>query len=210
MLVGAAGALAAGVLATVGVLSLRSDRAPESTARPAGRVSGGVAGAESPVGTIRPRPQRRLRHEPGQLLVKFADATPRNVAEDLVDEAGGDLEERVRRIDVGVVDVPPGDVAEAIAELRASRQVEYVERDVILETLETRPNDPLWPDQWGPVRVGAPAVWDSVKAPRRPSSPSSTPASIRRIRISRARSHLGTTSSATTPTRRTITVTGLP
>ena len=155
----AAGAVLGGVLAAVVVAQVLDDRGTEFTARP----TGGVAGAESPVGTIRPRPQRPLRHAPGQLLVKFADTTPRNVAEELVDEAGGDLEERVRRIDVGVVDVPPDEVAEAIAELKASRQVEYVERDVILQTLETRPNDPLWPDQWGPARVGAPAVWDSVQ-----------------------------------------------
>ena len=129
--------------------------------------SGPVPRAPRP-GTGRPKvaagPARAGRPEyvDGQLLVKFEHDASRHAVSAALAEAGVDVEDRVDKIDVRVVDVPAPRTAEALAELRASPAVEYVERDVAMQMFDTIPNDSLWPGQWGPELVQAPRAWDSA------------------------------------------------
>lgn len=100
---------------------------------------------------------------PGRLLVKFEDGTRPETADAALDRADADPEAKLRKIDVNVVEVAPGETAEAIASLKASPAVEYVERDVAVSAFETVPNDSLWTNQWGPSLVKAPEAWDREK-----------------------------------------------
>src|SRR5918998_1416158 len=100
---------------------------------------------------------------PGQLLVKFEDGISARTAEAVVTGAGGDVEQQVGEIDISVVDVPAAETRDALAELRSSPGVEYVERDVAVEKFDTVPNDSLWSSQWGPVVVHAPKAWDAAR-----------------------------------------------
>jgi subtilisin family serine protease len=170
----ATGALAGAVL--IGLLR-QPDEAPERRAveprRPAPLLPTRLVRPRyTPGPTSRaPRPRRGVgaggdvqpTYVPGQLLVKFEEGTSAAAAGAVLDRAEADQEERVRRIDVRVVNVPRSETDEALAELKASSAVEFVERDVAVEMLGTTPNDSLWSTQWGPVAVAAPEAWSLAK-----------------------------------------------
>jgi subtilisin family serine protease len=98
-----------------------------------------------------------------QLLVKFESGTPKSVAKDLLAEAGVDPELRIKETDTRVVEVSPEEREDALAALAASPAVEYVESDVVLQSLDTVPNDSRWRDQWGATKVSAPKAWDATR-----------------------------------------------
>jgi subtilisin family serine protease len=107
--------------------------------------------------------QVKVRYAPGKLIVGIEeDASGSQVGRALA-RAGADVERVIGKIDARVVEVPQGDVGEAIASLRANPAVEYVEREVLLERSDTVPNDALWSGQWGPKLVRAPRAWDATR-----------------------------------------------
>ncbi len=119
-------------------------------------------GAAPPAG-VSARATARPRYVPGRLLVKFKDGTTGRTAGTVISGAGGDLQERVGKIDVSVVDVPVGETAGALAQVRASPAVEYAERDVAVSSFDITPNDDLWSTQWGPRVIEAPRAWDTTR-----------------------------------------------
>jgi subtilisin family serine protease len=118
-------------------------------------------GAPSPRMGSGGTPASRPDYVEGQLLVKFEDDVSSGEARATLERAGADFEDGVRKLDLAVADVPAGEAREALAELRASPAVEYVERDVTVRGFETIPNDSLWPSQWGPEMVHAPRAWEA-------------------------------------------------
>ena len=104
-----------------------------------------------------------VEYVPGRLIVKFADGTTPDVARRVLARVDADLEASVAPLDVRVVDVPPGETRDAIETVTDSPAVVYVERDVVVQTFGTIPNDTLWGEQWGPVVVDAPSAWDLSK-----------------------------------------------
>lgn len=108
-------------------------------------------------------PDEGVEYVDGELLVKFEDdASPRQEAS-AVARVDGDLEAHLPGVDVAVVDVAAGRTEDAIAALEASPSVEYVEREIVLDGMETLPNDKLWQTQWGPKLVQVPAAWDGSR-----------------------------------------------
>lgn len=128
---------------------------PRYTPGPTSRVPGPRAGVGAGT-TAQPT------YVSGQLLVKFEDGTSPTVANAVLERADAEPEGSVPEIGVRVVDVPAGETAEAITALKASPVVEFVERDVSVEMLETTPNDSLWSSQWGPLVIGAPRGWEKT------------------------------------------------
>ena len=63
------------------------------------------------------------------------------------------------------VRVPRRDAAALTLRLERIRGVRFVERNRVVSRIEATdlaqavPTDPLWPHQWGPALIGAPAVW---------------------------------------------------
>ncbi len=104
-----------------------------------------------------------VQYAPGQLVVGLADDATRAEVRTAVEEAGASVERSINAIDTKVLEVPAGEMGDAIDSLEASPAVEYVQPDVVLEASATIPNDALWKEQWGPTRVLAPQVWDATK-----------------------------------------------
>jgi subtilisin family serine protease len=104
-----------------------------------------------------------VQYAPGQLVVGLADDATRAEVRTAVEEAGASVERSINAIDTKVLEVPAGEMGDAIDSLEASPAVEYVQPDVVLEASATIPNDALWKEQWGPARVLAPQVWDATK-----------------------------------------------
>lgn len=100
---------------------------------------------------------------PGRLIVKFVDGTGSDVVRRVLARADADLETSVVPLDVRVVEVPPAGMRDALATVAASPAVEYVERDVVVSTFATTPNDTLWTEQWGPLMMDAPGAWDIAR-----------------------------------------------
>src|SRR4051812_49345245 len=55
--------------------------------------------------------------------------------------------------------VPSSTVDSAIAGAERDNDVDYAERDITLHATSITPNDPMYPQQWGPQAVGAPGAW---------------------------------------------------
>ena len=77
--------------------------------------------------------------------------------------AGVRLERRLTKIGLYVVTAPEGKRNRALASLRRERSVDYVQREQLVDGLETTPNDPQWPDQWGLRTMGFPRAWDVTR-----------------------------------------------
>lgn len=59
-----------------------------------------------------------------------------------------------------VREVPASDVEETLDRLNDDPGVGWAEVDVPMRAVSVEePSDPLWPEQWGPAKVGAPAAW---------------------------------------------------
>ena len=98
-----------------------------------------------------------------QILVKFEPGTSPAVVSAVLARAGATPEDVVRDVGVRVVTVDPADRREVLAALENSPAVEYAEPDLAMRALDTTPNDPSWPDQWGPRKVEAPRAWDTTR-----------------------------------------------
>jgi subtilisin family serine protease len=109
------------------------------------------------------RNEATVRYAPGKLVVGLEDSASAARVERAMARAGARPKRTIGKLDARVVDVPSGEVAEAISELRADPAVEYVEREVLLERADTTPNDTLWRNQWGPKLVRAPKAWDATR-----------------------------------------------
>jgi hypothetical protein len=109
--------------------------------------------------------------DPGtpRVLVRFK-STASAAAVDSARRAAGATERlTIARLGVRVLYVP--DQAAAIATLRASAIVDYVEPDAILLPTDTLPNDPYFPmgsgsllgGEWGSFKTAAPKAWDITR-----------------------------------------------
>src|SRR5688572_29494826 len=104
-----------------------------------------------------------------RVLVRFKSSAT-TVALDAARRSVGATERSVvERLGVRVLAVP--DQAAAIAKLRASAIVDYVEPDAILLPTDTLPNDPYFPTgsgsllggEWGSFKTQAPKAWDITR-----------------------------------------------
>jgi subtilisin family serine protease len=105
----------------------------------------------------------RVRYVPGELLVRFRAGATQTEMEAAAARAGGRLGAQLPELGLHVVVVPAARTARALESLRSEAVVETVERDILLQALDTVPNDLLWSTQWGPRLVGAPRAWDTTR-----------------------------------------------
>jgi len=104
-----------------------------------------------------------VEYAPGQLVVGLEDDATKAEVKTAVEDAGATVDQSIGAIDTKVLEVPTGQVDEAIDSLEDAPGIEYVEREVVLEATDTVPNDTLWQEQWGPRRVRAPRAWDATR-----------------------------------------------
>jgi subtilisin family serine protease len=104
-----------------------------------------------------------VEYASGQLVVGIDDDATRTEVRAALQDAGATVAQSIGAIDTKVVELPAGQVDEAIDSLEQSPAVEYVEPEVVLEATDTIPNDVLWHEQWGPRRVRAQKAWDATR-----------------------------------------------
>jgi subtilisin family serine protease len=146
-----------------------TEATPLEEAQPQTPAGDDVAEAALPAGEVRPGtaggtpPPTVVSVVADQLLVKFEDGTPRSVVKDVLADAGVAPESLIGKTGTRVVDVSPEERAAALADLASSPAVEYAESDVVLQLLNTVPNDARWGEQWGATKVSTPKAWDTTR-----------------------------------------------
>jgi subtilisin family serine protease len=124
---------------------------------------GSTEQAEPQPGSVTPT---EVRPDPRRIIVDFRRETTRRTIEHLWRRAGVSPVRTITKLGLYVVSAPEGKRDEALAALAAARSVESVEREVVVDGLDTTPNDPDWPDQWGLRRAGFPSAWDVTHGSR--------------------------------------------
>lgn len=121
----------------------------------------------SGTGSSEPRPgvvtPTTVRYDPNRVIVDFKRGTRARAINAAFARAGVLPERKVARIGLYLVAAPEGKRDQALTSLRRERSVEHVEREVVLDGLDTIPNDPAWPDQWGLRATGFPKAWDVTR-----------------------------------------------
>jgi subtilisin family serine protease len=107
---------------------------------------------------------------PGELVVGFDSAASAPQERQAIEDAGGEIESRIRSIDAAVVSVDPDRTDDAAAEIQDAAAVDYVEPNYALSSFRM-PNDRSFGSQWGLMNTGqddgqvgadihAPVAWD--------------------------------------------------
>jgi subtilisin family serine protease len=146
--------------------STSSENLSGSTPTSASTASAGVTGsarvASLPVlapHTVSPA----HRFVPNLLMARFKPGLTARRRAQVLAGAGGVVDHQIEQLGVFVLRTPPGRRDQVLARLSASSSVAGVEKDAIIEKLDTSPNDTSWADQWGLQRIGLPSVWDQTR-----------------------------------------------
>ena len=116
--------------------------------------------SEPPPGAVTPT---KVRYDPRRIVVSFRRRTLRNAIDAAFAHANVRLERRLTKIGLYAVRAPDGKRDAALASLRREKSVNRVQREVLVDALDTTPNDPEWPDQWGLRTAGFPKAWDVTR-----------------------------------------------
>lgn len=101
----------------------------------------------------------------GRILVRFRSDTPAAEVASLEKATTAREVGRIDAIDVRILNVPLGAEDAVVTALSKNPAVAFAERDAVARATNT-PNDPWWPNEWGPVKTRSPQAWDlSVGAP---------------------------------------------
>jgi thermitase len=95
----------------------------------------------------------------GRIVVGFKPGASQPARAEAHRAAGSMVTESVGVPDVTVAEVSPGTVSQALATYRGRSDVAWAEPDYVHHVALT-PNDPLFPSQYGPQKIGAPTAWD--------------------------------------------------
>ena len=105
-----------------------------------------------------------------RLLVHYQPVTSSEEVAEIEGRAGARLLHEVPHVGVRVLEVPGAAAGAALAELRASRPVDYVEPDAKLQPQDVLPNDPSFPQTyavgggaWGWTMTHTTQAWDVTK-----------------------------------------------
>lgn len=105
---------------------------------------------------VAPVPQAASSACGGSLLVGWSsDAPPRTLSE----FPQLQVQRSYAPLSILHLQVPRGTEALWAARLRQTPGIRFAEPDAVA-IATALPNDPLWPQQWGSQRIGAPAAWD--------------------------------------------------
>jgi hypothetical protein len=104
-----------------------------------------------------------VRYDPRRIVVRFRPRTPKGTIDAAFARAGVTPERVLPRLGFHLVRAAEGRRDEALASLRREPSVRGVERETIVDGLDTLPNDPAWPEQWGLHTVGFARAWDVTR-----------------------------------------------
>lgn len=104
-------------------------------------------------------------HRPGRVIVKFTDDVAPGSAKErqTLEPAGSSVIERVSKINLAAVRVPPGMSEDMLVQWLKNRpEVEFAELDALVAPNAT-PNDPQYSTSWHHTKIAAPSAWDITK-----------------------------------------------
>ncbi len=97
----------------------------------------------------------------GEVLVRLRSGVTRQESKRLFSAAGLTVLDRMEEpLDFVRLRVPQGKEQTLIGALRADQRVTYAGPNHLLHIVDTVPNDPYYPSQWGLARIHAPEAWD--------------------------------------------------
>ncbi|MDX6516689.1 MAG: thermitase, partial [Gaiellaceae bacterium] len=98
-----------------------------------------------------------------KLLVHFKAGVTSAEAASLVRGAGAAESGTIASLGVHVLAVPSAGLDRALATLKGSPRVAFVEPDAPAVRFDTLPNDYWWPNEWAQALVNAPKAWDLAR-----------------------------------------------
>jgi subtilisin family serine protease len=106
-----------------------------------------------------------VRYDLRRIVVRFRRGTTAQTREAVFARAGVATERALPKIRFYVVRAAAaeGRRDDALASLRREASVTAVERETIVDGLDTAPNDPAWGAQWGLRAAGFPRAWDTTR-----------------------------------------------
>jgi thermitase len=99
-------------------------------------------------------------YEADEVLVRFKRAASHEDILQCLSSANGTVLSSIEELNIWVVQVPSGKVAESIAIISMCSKVRYVEPNYVVSIADTIPADPGWRLQYGLVKIHAPQGWD--------------------------------------------------
>ncbi|HEY7148436.1 MAG TPA: S8 family serine peptidase [Gaiellaceae bacterium] len=119
--------------------------------------------APEPEPTAKPAPKR---FDPRRIIVDLKGRPTQETIDKLWRRAGVSPVRTLKKVGLYVVQAPADNRDEALSTLGASRYVKGVDRELVVDGLDTTPTDPDWSDQWGLRRAGFPFAWDVTRGSR--------------------------------------------
>lgn len=117
--------------------------------------------AETPVQTP-PAIDTSNKFVPGEALIKFKPGASIALQESLLKANQASVVKDIPQIGVKEIKVPDQALDAVITALSHNPAVEFVEKNSIATMQDTTPNDPWWPNEWGPVRTRTNKAWDTT------------------------------------------------
>ncbi len=93
-------------------------------------------------------------------MVRFRKSASAEGIQQCLAASGAEAVSVIEELNVWVLRVPPGKVAEVIALVSACPGVRYAEPNYMASIADTIPSDPSWSAQYGLVNIRAPQGWD--------------------------------------------------
>jgi len=104
-----------------------------------------------------------VRYDSRRIIVRFKRRTRASAIDAAFARARVRLDRKLARTELYVAKAADGRRDQALASLRRERSVERLQREVLVSGLDTTPNDPSWPDQWGLRTMGFTRAWDVTR-----------------------------------------------
>jgi len=96
----------------------------------------------------------------GEVLARFRKQASRESIEQCIRSINASVITDIEELNTFVLAVPVGGVAQSIFQLKACRDLRYVEPNYLVQIADIIPSDPGWGNQYGLVRIRAPQGWE--------------------------------------------------
>lgn len=107
-----------------------------------------------------PLPAPPGEYAPNEILVRFTESATEESILKCVSSANATVSSSIEDLNIWVVQIPFGKVAESIAAISLCPEIRYAEPNYMASIADTIPADPDWSLQYGLVNIRAPQGWD--------------------------------------------------
>lgn len=98
-----------------------------------------------------------------RILVCFNTNVPNQKCLQIHRQIGAKLLKEIPELNVHIISVKPDQTDKCLSDYSDCMDVKYAERDVIMKSHHLIPNDHLFNQQWGLIKIQAPDAWDKTR-----------------------------------------------